>query len=97
MSLLRVHRTADTAGVLRRMDIEVDGRVALRVRHGSTAELAVEPGRHSVQARMDRHASPVLEVTIGAGGTADVQVSYSFTAITELFERTEQAIDIREV
>ena len=83
--------------VLRRMDVEVDCRVALRVEHGSTAELAVEPGQHSVQGRMDWHASPVLEVTVAEGGTTEVQVAYSFASITQLFRRTDDAIEIREL
>lgn len=97
MSILRVHRQQDSAAIFRRMSIEVDGRLALRVGHGKTGELEIEPGRHTVQARMDWHSSPVLEVTVAEGDTASLQVSYSFTAITKLFRRTDQAIDIKQV
>jgi len=79
------------------MIIEVDGRPALRVGHGKTGELEVEPGLHSVQARMDWHSSPVLNVTVAAGESTNVQVSYSFSAITKLFKRTDEAIDIKQV
>ena len=97
VSILRVHRRQDSAAIARRMDIEVDGRLALRVRHGGTGEVEIQPGRHTVQARMDWHSSPVLEVTVAEGDTASVQVSYSFTAITKMFRRTDQAIDIKQV
>ena len=79
------------------MSIEVDGHTALRVGHDKTVELEVEPGQHSVQARLDWHSSPVLDVTVKVGETTNVQVSYSFTAITKLFKRTDEAIDIRHV
>jgi hypothetical protein len=97
VSTLRVRRLPDGAGILRRISIEVDGHTALRVGHDKTVELEVEPGQHSVQARMDWHSSPVLNVTVMADETTDVQVSYSFTAITKLFKRTDEAIDIKQV
>ena len=79
------------------MRVEVDGHTALRVGHDKTVELEVEPGQHSVRARMDWHSSSALNVTVLAGEVTNVQVSYSFTAITKLFKRTDEAIGIRQV
>jgi len=84
-SIPRVHRPEDSAGVPRRMSVEVDGRLALRVGYGRTAALEVEPGRHPVQPRTDWLSRPVLDVTVADGDAADVQVAYSFTAVTKLF------------
>ena len=62
------------------------------VRGQRTVEFVVAPGRHSVRARMDWHASPQLEVDVPAEGTTDLAVAYELSAIRSVFRRSETAI-----
>jgi hypothetical protein len=95
MSVLRVQRALDSAGVLRRIVVEVDGKAAARVGHDKTVEIAVAPGEHSVRAKMDWHGSRTIQVDVPAGETVSVRVSYSFASIRKLFSRTDSAIEIQ--
>ena len=92
MSTLRVRRARDSAGIFRRIGIEVDGRRVGGVRHGATAEFPVEPGRHAVRARMDWHSSPVIEVDVAADATTELTVAYELSAIVSVFRRSGTAI-----
>lgn len=94
MSVLRVERALDSAGILRRIVIEVDGEPAVRVGHGKTVEVAVSPGLHSVRARMDWHASPTVEVEIPADGIVTVRVRYPFSSLRRVLRRSASAIEI---
>jgi hypothetical protein len=93
--MVRVERPLDAAGILRRVVIEMDGLPLMRVGHGKSAEARIEPGRHAVRARMDWHSSRTLEVDIADGETATVQVSYRFSSIRTVLQRSECAIHIQ--
>lgn len=97
MSVLRVQRAADSAGVLRRILKEIDGEPAARVGHGKTVEIGVSPGEHSVRARMDWHASPTIHIAVPEGETANVRVRYPFSSIGKFFFRSDSAIEIRSL
>ena len=94
MSVLRVQRGPDTAGVLRRIVIEVDGEPVAQVGHGKTAEAAVSPGQHAVRARMDWHASPTITVHVADDETVTVQISYPLASFRKVLRRSDSAIRI---
>lgn len=94
VSVLRVERALDSAGIFRRIVIDIDGAPAVRVGHGKTVEVAVSPGEHTLRARMDWHTSPTIEVNVPAGETVTVRVNYPFSAVRKLFRRSDSAIAI---
>ena len=58
---LTVTRSHDSAGVLRRMKVRVDGEMIGGLRPGETLTVEVDDGVHTVQGAMDRARSPVLQ------------------------------------
>lgn len=92
VSSLRVRRGRDTAGVLRRTIIDVDGEPVVRVRRGETVEVDIGPGKHTVRARMDWLSSPTLRVDVAENETVTVQVFHPFSSIRKLFKNTDSAI-----
>lgn len=93
MATLTVSRLRDSAGVMRSITIEVDGRPSLKVRHGQTDQVNVGPGRHTVRARMDWCSSPELTFE----GDTHVEVEYPFQSFLKLFRNTDTAISIRRI
>lgn len=55
--------------LLRDYEIVLDGRRVSTVSNGAEASLAVAPGRHSVQMKIDWCTSPAFEVNVEAGAT----------------------------
>ncbi len=94
VSVLRVERAADSAGIFRRIVVDVDGEPAARVGHGKTVEVPVSPGQHSIRARMDWHASPTIQVDVPAGETVTVRIGYPFSSILKVLRRSDSAIHI---
>jgi hypothetical protein len=94
VSILRVERALDGAGILRRIVIDIDGAPAARVGHGKTVEVAVSPGQHSVRARMDWHTSPTIQVDVPAHETVTVRVQYPFSSIRQVMRRSASAMEI---
>ncbi len=97
VGILRVERVSDSAGVFRRIAIEIDGERAARVGHGKTDELPVKPGQHSIRAKLDWHASPILTVDVPAGEPVTVRVEYPFSSVAQAFKRSDIAIRIRQL
>jgi hypothetical protein len=61
-------------GLLRRLRIEVDGSLVLKLPTYATRSVEVEPGFHAVAARMDWAGSPALGVMCGDEEPTRVQV-----------------------
>lgn len=91
---LRIERARDGAAIFRRMKIEVDGRTAARVGRGKSVTVDLEPGEHSVRARMDWQTSPTLQVRVGESSTVLVKVEYPMAALGKLVRGAEAAIRI---
>jgi hypothetical protein len=94
VSVLRVERALDSAGIFRRINVDVDGEPAARVGHGKTVEVEVSPGPHSVRARMDWHSSPTLQVDVPPDETVTVRINYPFSSIRKVLRRSAFAIEI---
>jgi hypothetical protein len=88
--MLTITRASDSAGLLRRILIQVDNETVARLRPNRTETVALGPGPHVVQARMDWCSSP--PVTINADG--HIGVAYPLKSITKLFRDTGNAIKI---
>jgi hypothetical protein len=90
MAVLTITRASDSAGLLRRMKVQVDGVTVARLRPSRTATVEVGPGPHVVQARMDWCSSPTVMVE----SDARIVVEYPFSSIAKLFKDTGNAIRI---
>jgi hypothetical protein len=97
VSVVRVERAPDSAGVFRRIVIDIDGEPAARVGHGKTVEVAVSPGQHFMRARMDWHASPTIQVDVPADETVTVRINYPFSSIRKVLRRSTSAIEIERL
>lgn len=64
---LEVTRPRTWFGVLRRLDVLVDGERRARLRRGERAELEVDEGDHVLQVRMDWCTSPEVLVSCRRG------------------------------
>ena len=73
---------------LRAYRILVDGQERGKVSRGESLELAVEPGAHVVQARIDWCRSPILEVNLTAGERADIECRPNANGLTALWYAT---------
>jgi hypothetical protein len=76
-----VRRLDDSAGMLRRIRIEVDGTELARLRPGEVAALPVETGRHQVRARLDWTASDAVVVEVVPGRDARLTVSLPWSGL----------------
>lgn len=75
MPTLTLQRSYDRAGILRRIEIEVDGDVIARLKWGQRKVIEVATGRHVLCARMDWVVSDPLELTLGQDDSIDLQTS----------------------
>ncbi|MCW2541892.1 MAG: hypothetical protein JWN95_3617 [Frankiales bacterium] len=67
MAVIRVRRGPDKAGVGAKIEVTVDGQVAMALKPGKSGEVKLAPGEHTVQATMDWLKSPALTVTVVKG------------------------------
>jgi hypothetical protein len=74
-------RGDDSAGMLRRIRVTVDGVEVAWLKPRTAAEVEVPPGRHRVRAAMDWTTSPVLELVLVPGERAEVRVGLPFSMI----------------
>jgi len=74
---LTVKRSYDSAGMLRRMKVRVDGEAVGSLRRGETLTIEVDEGVHTVQGAMDLARSPVLETR----GTDPSPVTLTFELV----------------
>lgn len=97
MATLRVRRKADSAGVFRRMLIEVDGEVVARLLPNEQQAIQVGPGRHVVRARMDWTASPPVEVHVDGHDTVHLETSLPWTALFAMVTRPRSALLLHRI
>ena len=87
-----MERPIGSAGIFRRMVIEVDGEPVARVRDGKTVEIPVEPGQHFVRARMDWHSSPDFPLDIQPEETVRLRVFHPIPWVGQWFRRTDSVM-----
>ena len=97
MSELRLRRGADSAGVLRRMAVEVDGTVAARLRPRGETVVTVAPGNHVIRARMDWTRSAPMTLKIQPGEVITVECQLGWRAFIGMITRPRSALDLRRV
>lgn len=65
--------------------ILVDGSEAGRIGNGGNVRLQVTPGRHRVQLKLDRCASPALDVDVADGAAQLLDCGPNATPLTAVF------------
>ena len=95
MAELRVRRGPDTAGVLRRILIEVDGTVSAGLRPDEEQIVTVAAGRHVLRARMDWIASEAVAVGVGADDVVELETALPWRAILDMVTRPKSALVLR--
>lgn len=70
---------------VRRYRIVVDGATMAKLGPGERETLTVEPGRHRVHAAIDWCRSPFLDIELGPGETAQLEVSHNANPLTVLY------------
>lgn len=65
-------RRSRKGDVLRSYTVVIDGHKVGRLRLGQSELFSVDPGRHSVQVKIDRFASPAVEVEVHEGSTLEM-------------------------
>lgn len=92
---LTVTRSHDSAGILRRMKVRVDGRTVGGLRPGESLTVEVDEGVHTVQGAMDSARSPVLR-TSGLD-PSPITLSFGFAGgFLRTFTDPGNAISIRQ-
>jgi len=92
---LTVTRSNDSAGILRKLKVRVDGETVGALRPGQTLTIEVGAGVHTVQGAMDWARSPVLEIS-GPDPSA-ITLSFEFArGFLRTFTDPENAISIRQ-
>ena len=86
-------------GFLRRLKIELDGEVLLKLPTGATVDAEVAPGLHRVVAKMDLARNPALEVTCRDEEPTRVEVIVPrpLLAPYQLFLAPSRVFQVREV
>lgn len=74
MSYLEVRRATGAFGLIRQLQIEVDGAAVLSLARRSTGRVEVAEGRHTIVARMNWAYSPPFEVICADTETVRVEV-----------------------
>ena len=59
----------------RKYELLVDGSSLAKIGHGETVDLSVGEGRHAVQAKIDRAATPAVEIDVAADETVALRVA----------------------
>ncbi|MBF5028515.1 hypothetical protein IRY44_02070 [Micromonospora sp. ANENR4] len=78
MPRIIVRRALDTGGLLRRIAIEIDGKVVARLNRGAVQSVDVTPGRHVVRAHLDWQSSAPVDLHL-----ADTETIALETALAE--------------
>ena len=65
--------------------ILVDGELKGTVRAGETLVLAIDPGRHKIQARLDWTGSAPMLIDVGPGATIEMRVETPANPFTLLW------------
>jgi hypothetical protein len=96
MGEMVIRRAGDTAGMARRMRVEVDGVEVARLKPKEQFVLKTATGVHQVRAEMDWTASAVLPVEV-TDGVITVEVSMPWSAMFTMIVRPRKALRIRMV
>lgn len=73
MPTIRVCRTTKTYGVLRKLQVLVDGTRRASLRHGGSVDIEVTPGPHEVAVKMDWAKTPPMTVECREGSVTVVE------------------------
>ena len=97
MGSIAIQRAQDSAGLLRRMVVELDGVVVARLRPGASCTVSVPDGQHTLRARMDWTRSAPLELEIGGEGAVKIEVALGWRALVDMYRRPSSALEIRRI
>ena len=95
VATIRVRRGTDSAGLFRRMVIEVDGAVVARLRPKGEEIIELAAGRHVVRARMDWTSSAPVEVQLEEGDQVELLTSLPWTALSDMILSPNSALILR--
>lgn len=94
---LTIRRDRDSAGVLRRMKVLVDGKVVARLRPGAATQVLVLPDEDlRVQARMDWCRSEEIVVPSPIQDGVTVEVAFRLSSFFKIWYAPRSAIDIQQ-
>jgi hypothetical protein len=102
-ALLIVHRDGGWNDVLRAYRIVVDGREVGGVRRKGEIRVPLEPGVHTVEAKVDWCGSPPVTVAAGPGEQVELLVRNglegwrAFLVFVTVFWRTDQYLELVHV
>ena len=91
---LRVHRGWDTTGIIRRLEVVVDGVEVGKLRWRDSLTVSLAPGTHTVMVKMDWQASPPVTVVADEGVAElhlDVKQGFFLLALVRLFTQPKRA------
>ena len=83
--LVRVRRSRDFFGRLRRLQVLIDGEVRLRLAYGEEKSVVLAPGPHTFQAKMDWVKSPKLILETQVNDRLSLDCSSKFLLVSFLF------------
>jgi hypothetical protein len=87
-----VSRPVSGIFAFRRLTIRVDDGVVARLFRGRSARVEVEPGHHTIQARLDWAKSPPIEVGVEAGAEVVVEVMAPWSALWRTWATPSRAL-----
>ena len=91
--------TRPRAGIagLRRVRVDIDGRVVARLWQGKSERLSVDPGHHVVRAGTDWCRSVPIEVNLGAGEAAFIECLVPWSFIWKMIVMPGRSITCRQI
>jgi hypothetical protein len=87
-----VSRPVNGIFAARRLKVRLDDIVVARLFRGRKTRVEVEPGIHTIQARVDWTKSPPIEVDLAAGDEISIEVSAPWSALWRTWTTPSRAL-----
>jgi len=95
--VLVLSRGDDSAGVLRKIVVTVDGSPVARLSSGATVEVPVSPGRHNVVASMDWTTSPPVQIEVRADERIALRASLPWSGLWKMITSPKATLTLERI
>lgn len=96
-SMLVLSRGDDSAGVVRKIVVTVDGSPVARLSTGATVEVPISPGSHDIAASMDRTTSPSLQIDVRADERVALRASLPWSGLWKMITSPRATLTLERI
>lgn len=94
---VRIVRARGYVGMLRRMEIDINGELVTQLERTADRSLEIAPGTHRIQARMDWCTSETREFTLSPGDSISFEVKLPLSSFVRMATAPDTTVRIRHL